>query len=257
MEKYTKQVRIHNHYTDFRGSLFVKILCDLLNDTAEEQTELLGIDVGTLNREGQTWMLHRLHLILHRLPGKEEEVIVETWLSGIDRLFALRDYRMLRTDGEELVRGTSEWMLIDLHRRRPVRPSGKLMELNTRNAIEKMEIPYRLNEKKVREMEMSHCRPFVATFDNIDFNGHVTQASYMRWLTNALPFGFLTQHLLTEVEVLYEHEILPDSPIHSYYRIFPGDRETIVRHQIWDREHERLHCLAESVWTGKACSDHL
>ncbi len=248
MEKYTKQVKIHNHYTDFRGSLFVKILCDLLNDVAEEQTELLGVDVGTLNKEGQTWMLHRLHLVLGRMPGKDEEVTIETWPSGIDRLFTLRDYRMLQPGVGELVRGTSEWMLIDLNRRRPVRPSGKLTELSTHHAIEKIEIPYRLNEKEVREMEMSCCRPFVATFDNIDFNGHVTQASYMRWLTNALPFGFLQQHLLTEAEVLYEHEILPDSSIYSYYRLFPGERETVVRHQIRDEEKKRIHCLAETVW---------
>ena len=45
---------------------------------------------------------------------------LETWPSGIDRLFAIRDFRMVA--GEEvLLRATSEWMVIDVNRRRPVR----------------------------------------------------------------------------------------------------------------------------------------
>ena len=117
--KYAEKVKIYNHYTNYKGRLFVKTLCDLFNDAAEVQTELYKVDVDTLNAQGFTWMLHRLHILLHKMPLKEEIVTIETWPSGIDRLFALRDYRMFREDGEELVRATSEWMYIDMNRRRP------------------------------------------------------------------------------------------------------------------------------------------
>ena len=106
--KYAEKVKIYNHYTNYKGRLFVKTLCDLFNDAAEVQTELYKVDVDTLNAQGFTWMLHRLHILLHKMPLMEEIVTIETWPSGIDRLFALRDYRMFREDGEELVRATSE-----------------------------------------------------------------------------------------------------------------------------------------------------
>ena len=155
-------------------------------------------------------MLHRLHIQVFKMPHKEEDVVIETWPSGIDRLFALRDYRMMRQDGEVLVNATSEWMLIDLMRRRPLRQTEKVVEMSTSHQIEKLRMAPLLQEQD-RAVQMKEARLFTATFDNIDFNGHVTQASYMRWLTNSLPFEFLKNHVLTEVEVVYEHEIMPDS----------------------------------------------
>ena len=52
--KYTEQIKIYNHYTNYKGRLFIKTLCDLFNDVAEVQTERLGVDVDTLNKQGQT-----------------------------------------------------------------------------------------------------------------------------------------------------------------------------------------------------------
>ena len=129
--KYAEKVKIYNHYTNYKGRLFVKTLCDLFNDAAEVQTELYKVDVDTLNAQGFTWMLHRLHILLHKMPLKEEIVTIETWPSGIDRLFALRDYRMFREDGEELVRATSEWMYIDMKRRRPLRLPENVIAMST------------------------------------------------------------------------------------------------------------------------------
>lgn len=249
--KYKEQIKIYNHYTNYKGHLFIKTLCDLFNDVAEGQTERLGVDVGTLNHLGQTWMLHRLHIQIFKMPHKEEVVCLETWPSGIDRLFALRDYRMLRQDGEVLVNATSEWMLIDLKRRRPLRQTEKVVEMSTTHQIEKLKLePLFDGKEKIPEME--EARRFTATFDHIDFNGHVTQASYMRWLTNSLPFDFLKNHILMEVEVVYEHEIMPDSDIRSFYMAEQSGEKVVVTHQVKDMTGEKLHCVAKSVWKRHA-----
>ena len=103
--------------------------------------------------------------------------------------FALRDYRMFREDGEELVRATSEWMYIDMKRRRPLRLPENVIAMSTEHNIPKLVLAPLLDEKEFGG-ERQGIRHFTATFDNIDFNGHVTQASYVRWITNSLPFGF-------------------------------------------------------------------
>lgn len=33
--KYREELKIHNHYTNYKGRLFIKTLCDLFNDVAE------------------------------------------------------------------------------------------------------------------------------------------------------------------------------------------------------------------------------
>lgn len=248
--KYIEKVKIFNHYTNYKGRLFVKTLCDLFNDTAEVQTEQYGVDVATLNAQGMTWMLHRLHIRLNKMPQQNEEVYIETWPSGIDRLFALRDYRMIREDGEELVRATSEWMYIDLKRRRPMRLSEKVIRMSTEHDIPRLELASILNEKEF-EPEVQGGRQFIATFDNIDFNGHVTQASYMRWITNSLPFGFLKEHVLVDVEVIYAHEIMPDSTIFSAYSMTENGDLITVLHEVKNEAGDLRHCIAMTVWEKK------
>ena len=249
--KYIEKVKIFNHYTNYKGRLFVKTLCDLFNDVAEVQTEQYGVDVGTLNARGMTWMLHRLHIQLNKMPHQNEEVIIETWPSGIDRFFALRDYRMIRQDGEELVKATSEWMYIDLNRRRPMRLSEQVIRMSTEHNIPRIELSSILNEKEFALEAEQGGRHFDATFDNIDFNGHVTQASYMRWITNSLPFDFLKEHVLTDVEVIYAHEILPDSSIFSAYQITEEQGKITLLHRVKNEENNLTHCIAKTMWERK------
>lgn len=246
--KYVEKVKIFNHYTNYKGRLFVKTLCDLFNDVAEVQTELYGVDVATLNAQGMTWMLHRLHIRLTKMPHQNEEVIIETWPSGIDRLFALRDYRMIRQNGEELVRATSEWMYIDLKRRRPMRLSERVIQMSTEHDIQRVDLPPLLNEKEFALDTEQGGRHFDATFDNIDFNGHVTQASYMRWITNSLHFEFLKKHILTDVEVIYAHEIMPDCPIYSVYQMTEEHDKVIILHRVKNQAGDLNHCIARTVW---------
>jgi acyl-ACP thioesterase len=249
--KYIEKVKIFNHYTNYKGRLFVKTLCDLFNDVAEKQTEEYGVDVETLNAKGLTWMLHRLHISLHKMPHKEEEVYIETWPSGADRLFALRDYRMVRENGEELVRATSEWMYIDMNRRRPLRLPEHVVAMSTGHRIEKLRLPSILDEKEDGG-EVTGQREFSATFDNIDFNGHVTQASYMRWITNSLPFEFLKKHILVEVEVIYAHEIMPDSFICSEYCMSESEGVVTILHQVKNEAGNLNHCIAKTVWESSS-----
>ncbi len=226
----------------------MKTLCDLLIDAAETQTKIYGVDVETLNAKGITWMLHRLHIQLYKVPYKGEEVDIATWPSGVDRLFALRDYQMLRKNGELLVGATTEWMMIDLNKRRPIRQPADVVEISMTHDIENLHIASILDEKDFELGEPGGSRNFTATFDNIDFNGHVTQSSYMGWIINSLPFEFLKGHILHEIEVVYAHEIMPDSSIHSAYRIEEKENNIVVYHQITSEDGARTHCVAKSIW---------
>lgn len=248
MKKYAEEIEIRYHYADWRGRLLLKALCDLFNDVANAQTLELGFDVPTLNAQGLTWMLHKLHVQVERMPRQGETIRLETWPSGTDRLFALRDFRMTDREGSELVLASSEWMVIDLGRRRPVRLPACV--LNVAKECEDVipQLPFALDVKQLK-VEEGYSREFVATYDNIDFNKHVTQATYVRWLTNALPYDFLKTHEIREIEVVYEHEIMPDSDIYSECSLqMDGDLRVVVNHCLLDKSRERTHCQARSVW---------
>jgi acyl-ACP thioesterase len=250
MLKHEKRITVHGHLTDFHGRLGVKTLCALFNDVANEQTLVLGVDVETFHRQGITWMLHRLGLRVSRLPSQGEEVIIETWPSGADRLFAFRDFAVVTPSGELLARATSEWMVIDLERRRPVRLPATVLAMAPYYEGVTREMVFQLPLVEM-PAEVSGRRRFVASYDTIDFNRHVTQASYVGWVTNALPFDFLSRHVLRELEVLYEREVLPDSEVDSLYLVEEHAAGLRVTHRVEAPVGGATHCLARSVWSSR------
>jgi len=246
MVKYSEKIDIRGHYTDLEGRLIVKSLCDLFNDVANVQTYALKIDVPTLNEQGLTWMLHKLHILIDRMPEQGEKVTLETWPSGIDRLFAIRDFRML--DGEEVIlRATSEWMVIDLNRRRPVRLPAFGAESGGGFWGGGWGSPSELDTKKM-PTDFESTRRFTATYDNIDFNKHVTQATYVRWVTNSLSYEFLKNHEITELEIIYEHEVLPDSVVCAGCHVEEAGNRVKVYHQVKNESLDKTHCFAVSYW---------
>lgn len=246
MVKYSEKIDIRGHYTDLEGRLIMKSLCDLFNDVANVQTYALKIDVPTLNEQGLTWMLHKLHILINRMPEQGESVTLETWPSGIDRLFAIRDFRMVA--GEEvLLRATSEWMVIDVNRRRPVRLPACVTETAAFCVDGIREIPFELDTKKM-PTDFESTRRFTATYDNIDFNKHVTQATYVRWVTNSLSYEFLKDHEITELEIIYEHEVLPDSVVCAGCHVEEEENRVKVYHQVRNESLDKTHCFAVSYW---------
>lgn len=247
MVKYSEKIDIRGHYADWEGRLIVKSLCDLFNDVANKQTFALKIDVPTLNAQGLTWMLHKLRILVNRMPKQGEKVTLETWPSGIDRLFAIRDFQMLM--GEEvLLKATSEWMVIDLNRRRPVRLPACVTETAAFCVDGIREISFELDTKEM-PINFEHSRCFTATYDNIDFNKHVTQATYIQWVTNSLPYTFLKSHEISELEIIYEHEVLPDNVVSAEYYIVEESERVKIYHRVRNESLNKTHCFAVSYWT--------
>lgn len=248
MLKHAREITICNHYTDVNGRLGAKTLCDLFNDVANEQTLELGVDVETFNASGITWMLHRIRVEFARLPVKGERVVLETWPSGAGALFAFRDFAVVASSGEGLARGSSEWMVIDLERRRPVRLPQSVRRLELLRERIAPALTFTLDPRE-RQRAYEGCRRFVASYDTIDFNRHVTQASYVGWMTNALPFSFLSTRVLQEVEAVHEHEIMPDSEVDSFYAIEEQGDRARVSHRVVDATGKITHCVGQSAWT--------
>jgi len=103
-----------------------------------------------------------------------------------------------------------------------------------------------LNEKEVGEMD--DFKEFNATYDNIDINKHVTQASYMKWSVYALPFDFFMHNNLKEVESVYMHEIKPDSKLKSGYKITNKGLRVEVLHKLTDETGKIVHCVSKTIW---------
>jgi len=106
---------------DAHGTLSVGALCDYLQEAAGNHAGSLGLSVWDLRARNLTWVLSRMRLAIDRLPSVGERLEVRTWPTGVERLFALRDFEVYDGQGCRIAAAVSAWLVLDAAARRPVR----------------------------------------------------------------------------------------------------------------------------------------
>lgn len=167
---------------DAFGFVSPAALSGYLQDAAGRSAESLDFGLTRLNACGLTWVLSRQRLVLDAPIRLGDSLVVETWPSGIDRLAALRDFRLSR-DGATVGRALTTWLVIDLATRRPSRPDRLLPP--ERHAQSEHVLPVEAPPPPALGSAALQRR-FQVRYADIDVNRHVTASSYVAWVTEAV-----------------------------------------------------------------------
>jgi len=173
---------VHSFDADAFGLLSPAALAGYLQEAAGRSADSLGFGITALNAWGLTWVLARQRLVLDAPIRWGDSLVVETWPAGLDRLAALRDFRLWR-DGVEVGRALTTWYVMDLATRRPSRPDRLLppeRHAQTEHVLPLETAPLPALGSPVLE------RRFQVRFADIDANRHVTNASYIGWALEAV-----------------------------------------------------------------------
>ena len=117
----TEPFEAHSYAVDAFGLLSAPALSGWLQEAAGRHADRLGVGVEALQARGLTWVLARQVVVVDRPVAFGECAEVVTWPSGADRLSALRDFEV-RVAGEARARAVTQWIVLDLATRKPVRP---------------------------------------------------------------------------------------------------------------------------------------
>ncbi len=212
---------VHTFELDAFGLLAAPALTDFLAEAAGRHATALGVGLDALMARGLTWVLARQRVELLVPPRLHDEVEVETWPSGIDRLAALRDFRVRAADGTELARATSQWLVLDLATRRP-RPPGVVLD-PARFQLEGAPRATAFTGGKLPALERWDAeKRFQVRYADIDRNLHVNNGSYLAWAIEAVPKETWQAERIAELEVSYLAECLLGSAVLSRITAHPG-----------------------------------
>ena len=90
---------------------------DYFQDIAGLHAKELGVSYETIKKENLAWViLYETYEIIN-MPPYLENVVVKTWPKPKGRLEFEREYFMESIDGKTLIKGISNWVLIDLDTR--------------------------------------------------------------------------------------------------------------------------------------------
>ena len=241
-EKLIRKTILQSQHFDRYGNLRPTLLLNELQGMGDKHAENLGCGRTYLTAHNIAWVVTHYLVDIVKMPFEGEIVDFITWPSVTDNLRAIRDFEIRDSEsGELLVRATSQWVLIDLERRRPMRLNENLPVWPTNN-----ERAWNRTFDKFPDCEPTETHIMKCRFDDVDVNQHINNAVYATWASESVGYKFRNEHVLRRFEVNYKKEISPDNPSVSVDVAIDGN---VSHHRI--RTDDVHHAYVICYWDNR------
>ncbi len=236
---------IRNFHIDINGCLSIKYLFDFLLECTKKHGNLLNVGIDELFTQGNTWMLSRMHLQINKFPEENEEIKIKTWPSGTRGIFSRRDYIVENSRNEQILKATSGWLVVNLEKRRPVRLTEQIINIQNNDARRAIKDDFK---KFIIPDKFNNEYSSAARLNSIDFNKHFTSSSYVAAIIDALDMDFYKNHRLEQLELDFKTEILPMQSYVVKSNIENNNGKSRINFTIRNKENNTVHLNAKSLW---------
>lgn len=241
MNELIKEYEIASYECDQNIRFRLRSLFNIFQDVADRHANLMGVGYDYCIQNHLGWIGGAYEIEIHSLPRWNDKVQLKTWPSQSTAATAYREFELrdIQT-GKILVLASSQWVLLDLERMRPVSVAKHLEKcvLNEKRSIEthfeKLSVPERVDLKTDEIIRQ----------DDIDLNHHVNNAVYPTWILDALPASF-SERFIKKLRIQYRLPAKRGDNIVIETQI--NDNET--KHSITNgagKEFARVHLLWQS-----------
>ena len=200
-----------------RNRILPSSVLDLFQDAAGEHAKTLGVGYYDLLPENKCWMILRLRYEVVKQPKIFSSVIVKTWPVESRRIEFDRDYVISDTEGNVLIKGTSQWAILDItDREKPSLVMARDFDIGLDEYISDRALEGRF-ERLAPKFE-ADGDPFITKsgYTDIDTNGHVNNTKYANFILNALDLP--AEKEISSFRIDFLKEIMSGSEINIYSR---------------------------------------
>ncbi len=201
--KKTTHYSIQPRDVDYHDILKPTAIIDFFQDIAGVHATELGIGYEKLIKENNTWIVLYQQFEMVAIPKYHANIEIVTWPKSKGRLEFERELLILDEDGNTLVKGISNWLVLNLKTHAIVRAS----EIDLNGEYETF-TNYPNKCKRKLELDQSLIEDtftYEVCFDDLDHNGHMNNAKYVNIIFNHYPF-YGTNKYTKSVEIAYIKE---------------------------------------------------
>ncbi|MFD1431263.1 acyl-[acyl-carrier-protein] thioesterase [Lacticaseibacillus yichunensis] len=200
---YEEPYRVPVYLGNQKGQISLGSAVDIALMGSEHQLDQLDAGISSLAKHGAGWVITQYEMTINRMPKAEEELILGTAATTYNKLMTYRDYWIKDVAGDELLRFTGAWVMMDLTTR-------KLIPVIA-DFAERVGAPFDTHVKRFpRLAKLSgdvQAVPYRVRYFDIDENGHVHNTRYLDWMEDSLGADFLNSHELTGASIKYAREV--------------------------------------------------
>ena len=243
--QHTEYFSIRAYAVDAQKQVHVPALLQLMHETAMQHVLDLKLSVWDLEPQNLAWVLTRLQVKIHQLPVLGQKIKIVTNPAGFEKIRTFRDYRVFSEDGQLLASAVSLWFLMHTKTRRLARVPADIkqtIEDCIANIQDFLPKPY---TKPPVFPEATLQRSFQVNYHDLDFNEHLNNIHYAKWLLDILPADFQRQHKLEQLDLFYKLECVLDDQILG--EVGPSSSEDLSFHHRLVKNDQEV-ASAQSLW---------
>lgn len=183
LEKYRKEFKIASHECNKHKEILLAAVFKHITETAWEHVKLTGHGFEENENSKFKWLLTRLNICINTLPQWQDEIILETWPSGIKANYFGREFIFLdKISGKEYIKASSDWVVIDKNTNSVCVPS----ELNFYEKSKYQKACNIIFDKIKSRKNAIPTAHVTAKYSDIDLHQHVNNSAYVRWIENEM-----------------------------------------------------------------------
>lgn len=200
----TREFSISSYDLNPKGQARLTTMANFFQEVAYHHASELGLGYDDMKSRKTTWVLSRMRIHMKRYPVWNESIKMETWPSGAERLFALRDFRVLDSRGEVIGMASTAWLIMDIDTHRLIRPKEMMEQFKM--IVHDVQMFDKALDKIVMSGEGRKVMEHRVVFSDLDIVGHANNVKYMEWCIDAATSADNAAEEICELEINFNHE---------------------------------------------------
>ena len=188
-------------HADCFGRLKPSSILYFVQEVAGQHCQQLALDWDTMAEKNMFWAVIRHRVVITRLPKAGEDIQLTTWPMPTTRTAYPRAVLAVDSEGKELFRSVSLWVLMDMTTRAMVLPGKSGVTVEGQILGGEIEPAGAMAAKERANSERRAVR-----YTDLDWNGHMNNCRYLDWVDDLTGSDFHQNHSVTEFSVCYFSE---------------------------------------------------
>lgn len=201
---------INKNDVDLNGVATMYFIADKFQGIASRHADEINVGFDDVYKLGLLWVvMYEKYEVVSKLPALGDEIIVRTWPKKRNRLEFEREFELLDSNNNILVKGISNWCLIDVEKR-------MISKATNVNFIGEYYDFTRYNEKSKRKLNLDDSNlvnyySYTVISSDLDRNNHMNNAKYINVINK------IKNKKWNIIEIAFIHEARLNDEIKIYY----------------------------------------
>ncbi len=218
--------RVSFTHTGMNSVLTNKSFLLLMENLAGAHSNYCRFTFSDLAKDNLTWIILNWKLQIFHRPKADENIRIQTWGRFYNKVFVIRDFKVIDSDGQVCAIASSKWCLLNTLKGGISPMPDNLSEIYHGFHNESVFGIEDLPRLKVPETEPIGEDTYKIRRFDLDINKHVHNLNYLNFAYEVLPQELFDKNEFNNVEIAYKKEIKLGEIIKSF--LYKEDNEYTV-----------------------------